>query len=56
MTAGRTMCLQVPLPDTGSQPRFTLKKSISMMPSQKLGIASPRTVKMLNSVSGSRFL
>ena len=50
-TAGMIMCLNVPDPCTGSHCKFTAKMSISMMPSQKLGVASPRLAKILQKLS-----
>src|SRR5205807_1237427 len=50
-TAGMIMCLNVPEPCTGSHCKFTAKMSISMMPSQKLGVASPRLANTLQKLS-----
>src|SRR5207245_9845006 len=50
-TAGMIICLKVPEPCTGSHCKFTAKTSISMMPSQKLGVARPRLANTLQKLS-----
>ncbi len=42
-TAGIIRCAMVPRPDVGSQPRWTEKRSISMIPSQKCGMERPNS-------------
>ena len=49
---GITRCLQSPVPEMGSQFRFTPRMRISMMPSQKSGMACPMaaTVRAVRSI------
>ena len=47
VTAGSTRCQIVPVPETGSQPRYTAKRIASSGPSQKFGIEMPTSASVI---------
>jgi len=52
--AGRMMCLKLPAPEAGKSRSFTAKRMMSMISSQKRGMACPSTAKTEAEWSRSR--